>query len=71
MTTRAPTETLFADLINGEAHLDSLYFAYSVYDSASVYLPECPDPVTVFNLWSARAPSGTLNKSRWEMDVWL
>ena len=43
-------ETLFADLINGDAQLDSLYFAYSVYDSASVYLPDCPDPVTVFNL---------------------
>ena len=43
-------ETLFADLINGDAQLDSLYFAYSIYDSASVYLPDCPDPVTVFNL---------------------
>jgi hypothetical protein len=43
-------ETLFADLINGDAQLDSLYFAFSIYDSADVYVPECPEPVTVFNL---------------------
>jgi len=43
-------ETLFADLLNGEAQLDSLYFAFSIYDSAEVYMPECPEPVTVYNL---------------------
>ena len=43
-------ETLFADLMNGDAQLDSLYFAYSIYDSAEVYVPECPEPVTVYNL---------------------
>ena len=43
-------ETLFADLMNGDAQLDSLYFAYSIYDSAQVYVPECPEPVTVYNL---------------------
>ena len=43
-------EALFADLLNGDAQLDSLYFAYSIYDSAEVFVPECPEPVTVFNL---------------------
>ena len=43
-------EALFADLMNGDAQLDSLYFAYSIYDSAQVYVPECPEPVTVYNL---------------------
>ena len=43
-------ETLFADLLNGNAQLDSLYFAFSIYDSAEVFMPECPEPVTLFNL---------------------
>ena len=43
-------ETLFADLINGDSQMDSMYFAYSIYDSAVVYMPECPDPITVYNL---------------------
>ena len=43
-------ETLMADLLNGDATMDSLYFAYSIYDSAEIFMPECPDPVTVYNL---------------------
>ena len=43
-------EGLFGGLVNGSLQLDSMYFAYSIYDSADVYLPECPDPLTVFNL---------------------
>ena len=43
-------ETLMADLLNGDATLDSLYFAYSIYDSAEIFMPECPEPVTVYNL---------------------
>ena len=43
-------ETLFADVINQDVQLDSLYFAYSIYDSAEVYVPECPEPVVVYNL---------------------
>ena len=37
-------ETLMADLLNGDAAMDSLYFAYSIYDSAEIFMPECPDP---------------------------
>ena len=43
-------ESLFADLINGDAALDSMYFAYSIFDSALVYVPECPEPVMTYNL---------------------
>lgn len=42
-------ETLFADLINGDATLDSMYFAYSIYDSALVFVPECPEQVMAYN----------------------
>ena len=43
-------ETLMADLLNGDATMDSLYFAFSIYDSAEIFVPECPEPVTVYNL---------------------
>gem|GEM_PF-901650 len=43
-------EALFADLMNADAQLDSLYFAYSIYDSAEVFVPGCPELVTVYNL---------------------
>ena len=43
-------ETLMADLLNGDATMDSLYFAYSIYDSAEIFMPDCPEPVTVYNL---------------------
>ena len=29
--------------------LDSLYFAYSIYDSALVFVPECPEQVMAYN----------------------
>lgn len=45
-----PLESFFAQAVSGDVTLDSLYFAYSIYDSAEVYMPECPEPVTVFNL---------------------
>ena len=43
-------ESLMADLLMGDATMDSLYFAYSIYDSAEVFMPDCPEPVMVYNL---------------------
>ena len=40
-------EQLMGGLFSGSLVLDSLYIEYLLIDSSQVFLPECPDPVTI------------------------
>ena len=40
-------EQLMGGLFSGSLVLDSLYMEYLLIDSSQVFLPECPDPVTI------------------------